>query len=701
MDKPTYARPQGSTSTAMTIRLGRHITSNRKTAFDREWLVTNGIGGYATATIGGARTRRYHGLLIAALSEPIARHLLLAALDVWIEVNNRRFPLTTHEWSAGVIFPDGYNHLEAFWLDGSIPVFHWSLGYTTIEQRVWMHHGHNTTYITWRLVRGYAPIKLFIKPLISYRNHHDLTKGGRKINVRGAEATFAGGLSLDVLAAEYLGIQGTKQSPTPFHLHTTGGQFYAVTDWWWDFHLAEEKARGLEEKEDLFQAGTIEVEIAPEQSFGMVASAEHSIPDPPEIALRAEQARQRTILSNTSFQNAPDWVNQLVLAAEQFVVEDDNTRIKHVITGYPWYGVWGRSTMSSLTGLTTTLNNLDCASKILRGFAQYLDQGMLPNVVNEDGEQRAYNSIDATLWYFVALWAYLREAPDDTDLLHDLYPQLNDIIQWHARGTRYHIAEDETDGLLFGGEEGVQLTWMDVKIENTVITPRIGKDVEVNALWYNALRIMQQFAEHLEKHTDAQIYRDKAARVKSNFVSKFWSEERGYLYDVIDIPGKRPDTSLRPNQLLALSLPYPLIEDVERARKIVDKCGQRLLTTYGLRTLDNEDVQYVGVFRGPQVNRDFALHQGTVWSWLIGPFVSAHLAAYQNPSMARSFLAAFAEHLYDHGVGSISELFEGDPPHEPRGAIASAWGVAEVLRAWREIERFEATQRPKPATEHG
>jgi predicted glycogen debranching enzyme len=676
----------------MTIRLGRHITSNRKTAFDREWLVTNGVGGYASGTLGGARTRRYHGLLVAALSEPIARHLLLAALDVWVEVNNRRFPLTTHEWNAGVIFPDGYNHLETFWLDGTIPVFHWSLGYTSIEQRIWMHHGHNTTYISWRLVRGYAPIKLYVKPLITYRNHHDLTQGNTRFNVRAAAPAFTNGVSLDLLAAEYCGVHGPASAPTPFHLHTTDGYFYSTADWWWNFHLAEEKARALDFQEDLFQAGTIEVELGPGEDFALVASAEHTPPEHPQQAFIAEKARQQSILDSTTFTTPPDWIQQLILAADQFIVEDDNTGIKHVITGYPWYGVWGRSTMSSLTGLTTALNNLDCSAAILRGFAQYLDKGMLPNVVNEDGTQRAYNSIDATLWYFVALWAYFRVAPNDSQLLRELYPQLKDVLDWHTRGTRYHIAEDESDGLLFGGEEGVQLTWMDVKIENTVITPRIGKDVEVNALWYNALRIMQQFAERLEKHNDALFYREKAARVKSNFSHKFWSEQRGYLYDVIDIPGKRPDTSLRPNQLLALSLPYPLIDDHERGQKIVDKCGQRLLTTYGLRTLDNDDVQYVGVFEGPQVNRDFALHQGTVWSWLIGPFVSAHLRVYQDPALARSFLEPFSEHLYAHGIGSISELFEGDPPHEPRGAIASAWGVAEILRVWHEIERSEADQ---------
>lgn len=681
--------------TLMSIRLGRHITSNRKTAFNREWLVTNGIGGYATATLGGARTRRYHGLLIAALSEPITRHLLLADLDVWIEVNNRRFPLTTHEWNAGVIFPDGYNHLEAFWLDGSIPVFHWSLGYTTIEQRIWMAHGHNTTYITWRLVRGYEPIKLYIKPLVTYRNHHDLTKGGRHINVRTAHAVFTGGLSLDLLPDTYLGINGPGQSPVPFYLHTTHGRFHTTADWWWEFHLSEEKARSLDHQEDLFQAGTIEVDLGVDETLALVATSEPMPPTPHHDALTQEKARQQAILNNTRFISRPDWIATLVLASDQFIVEDDNTNIKHIITGYPWYGVWGRSTMSSLTGLTTTLNNLDCTAEILRGFAQYLDKGMLPNVVNEDSVQRAYNSIDATLWYFVALWAYLRAAPNDLALLHDLYPQLREIVDWYSRGTRYHIAEDKSDGLLFGGEEGVQLTWMDVKIENTVITPRIGKDVEVNALWYNALRIMQHFSELLDKDNDAKQYREHAARVKSNFAQKFWAEDRGYLYDVIDIPGKRPDTSLRPNQLLALSLPYPVIDDPRKARQIVDICGRRLLTTYGLRTLDNDDVQYVGIYQGPQVNRDFALHQGTVWSWLIGPFISAHLSVYKDPKMARTFLVPFAEHLFDHGVGSVSELFEGNAPHEPRGAIASAWGVAELLRVWGEIERYEAEETSK------
>ena len=674
----------------MTIRLGRHISSNRRTAFDREWLVTNGVGGYATGTIGGARTRRYHGLLIAAISDPVARHLLLADVDVWLEVKNKRFPITTHEWKAGVIFPDGYNHLESFWLDGTIPVFRWSMGFSALEQRIWMPHGQNTTYITWSHVQGLDQIKLYVKPLVTFRNHHDLSTGEGKFNVTTSAPMFQHGLSIDLLASQYLGDEGPKSVPTPFQIHTNKGVFYTSSDWWYDFHLSEEKARGLEFQENLFQMGTIEVDLQPGETFSLITSAEFDKPAPWQETLATEQQRQQSLIAAATFKNQPAWIDQLVLAADQFIVRDDNTDILHIITGYPWYGVWGRSTMSSLTGLTATIGQYAHGAAVLRGFAEYLDQGMLPNIISDHGGQRAYNSIDATLWYFVAIWAYLRDVPDDLDLLRDLYPQLGDIINWYARGTRYNIAEDETDGLLFGGEEGVQLTWMDVKVDNTVVTPRTGKDVEVNALWYNALRIMQDFANRLGIAVDERMYEVKASRVKNSFTEKFWSAAYGYLYDVIDIPGERPDSSLRPNQLLALSLPYPLIEDKAKAKAIVDTCARRLLTTYGLRTLDPDDVQYVGKYQGPQVQRDYALHQGTVWSWLIGPFISAHLAVYEDVKAARQFLDPFIDHLYAHGVGSISELYEGNPPHEPCGAIASAWGVAEILRAWQEIERYEA-----------
>lgn len=676
--------------TLMSIRLGRHITSNRKFAFEREWLVTNGIGGYAMGTIGGARTRRYHGLLVAALSEPIQRHLLLAALDVWVAIEDRRIPLTTAEWSAGVIFPDGYHHLEAFWLERGIPVFRWGLGLTCIEQRIWMQHEQNTTYITWHYERGRGPITLFLKPLVTYRSHHDLSKGGRMMTVTSNTiAPWPGGLQLNVLPDKYLGQDTITTPPQPFHIYSDRGLFYTTSDWWWNFHLAEEKSRGLPFQEDLFQVGTIEVELEPGDTCAIAASSETMSPYPALEALQMERERQRKIIATADIQQKPEWIQQTLLAADQFLVHDRNDETPHIISGYPWYGVWGRSTMSSLTGLTATLGRSAEAEAILRSFGKYLDRGMLPNVVADHTGDLAYNSIDATLWYFIAVWRYLQDNPQDNKLREDLYPLLVDILEWHSKGTRYQIAEDPEDNLLYGGEEGMQLTWMDVKINDYVVTPRTGKDVEVNALWYNALRVMQHLAGQLGHKKKAKAYQNKADHVQQNFQAKFWAPDYGYLYDVIDIPDSGNDPSLRPNQLLAISLPFPVIEDQNQQQQIVDVCARHLLTSFGLRTLSQDHIQYVGSYQGPQFQRDNALHQGTVWAWLIGPFVSAHLQAYGDVETAMSFLRPFEDELFTRGIGSISEIFDGNVPHHAKGAPAFAWSVAEVLHAWRELERYE------------
>jgi len=348
-----------------------------------------------------------------------------------------------------------------------------------------------------------------------------------------------------------------------------------------------------------------------------------------------------------------------------------------VIAGYPWFGDWGRDTMISLPGLTLVTGRPDVAARILRTFARFVDQGMLPNRFPEVGEIPEYNTADATLWYFEAIRAYHAATGDDV-LLRDLFPVLQEIIEWHRRGTRYHIHVDPADGLLYAGEVGVQLTWMDAKVGDWVVTPRIGKPVEINALWYNSLCSAAHFARRLGKPADR--YEALAEQTHAGF-ARFWNEVAGYCYDVIDGPGG-DDLALRPNQLLAVSLPHsPLSPEQQRA--VVNVCARHLLTSHGLRSLSPDDQAYIGHYGGDQRRRDGAYHQGTVWSWLIGPFVSAHLRVYHDPALAQSYLLPLARHLAGHGIGSISEVFDGDPPFTPRGCIAQAWGVAELLRAWQ------------------
>jgi predicted glycogen debranching enzyme len=380
------------------------------------------------------------------------------------------------------------------------------------------------------------------------------------------------------------------------------------------------------------------------------------------------------------------YVRHLALAADQFIVRrpsPDDPEGRSVIAGYPWFGDWGRDTMISLPGLTLATGRAEVARSILRTFARFVDQGMLPNRFPDAGETPEYNTVDATLWYFEALRAYHTAAGDEV-LLRDLWPTLQEIIAWHQRGTRYHIRVDPADGLLYAGEPGVQLTWMDAKVGDWVVTPRMGKPVEVNALWYNALRIMADFACRLDQPADD--YQAGAEKTLAGF-ARFWNETAGYCFDVLDGPDGH-EATLRPNQILAVSLPYsPLTTRQQQA--VVDVCARHLLTPHGLRSLAPGDPAYVGHYGGGPRQRDAAYHQGTVWAWLMGPFISAHLRVYQNPALARSYLLPLLRSLASNCVGSISEIFEGDPPFLGRGCIAQAWSVAEVLRAWQEISQAE------------
>lgn len=390
-------------------------------------------------------------------------------------------------------------------------------------------------------------------------------------------------------------------------------------------------------------------------------------------------------------------MRHLALAADQFIVErslDDDTPGATIIAGYPWFSDWGRDTMIALPGLTLSTGRPELAAIILRTFARYVDQGMLPNRFPDAGETPEYNTVDATLWYVHAIYQYW-QATGDTGLTKELYPVLVDIIDWHRRGTRYgiHVADD---GLLFSGAPGVQLTWMDAKVGDWVVTPRIGKAVEINALWHNALRVMAGLARHIgQPEAVINHYSEEAERVAETFRQRFWYEAGGYLYDVIDGPdgelgsdGQRRDASLRPNQIFAVSLPFKLLNEAQ-AQAVVDTCARELWTSYGLRSLAATAQAYTGHYGGPPLARDGAYHQGTVWGWLLGPFATAHHRVYGDALQAKAFLAAMADHMAAGCLGSLSEIFNGDPPHSPRGCFAQAWSVAELLRAWRELGNVE------------
>ncbi|NEU79553.1 amylo-alpha-1,6-glucosidase [Nostoc sp. UIC 10630] len=655
----------------MCIEFGREICGNLDTAESREWLVTNGIGGYASGTVAGLLTRRYHGLLVAALKPPLGRTLLLAKLDETILYDNRSYSLDTNRWADGTVSPHGYQNIERFSLEGTIPLWRFAVADALLEKRVWMQQGVNTTYVQYTLRRATQPLKLTLKAMVNYRDYHsDTQSNGWKMSIEEVEQ--------GICVTAYPGA-------VPMYLLSDGGGRSVADNWYYGFELAVERYRGLRDKEDHLHAATFEVTLNPGEAIAFIASTEKQANLNAEAALKLRRAQEQKLTGiwktnqPLKTKESPIWIKQLILAADQFIVDrpmPEDPYGKTIIAGYHWFSDWGRDTMISLPGLTISTGRPEVARSILRTFARYVDQGMLPNRFPDAGDQPEYNTVDATLWYFEAVRAYYSATDDDT-LLGELFPILADIIDWHCRGTRYNIHLDAADGLLYAGVAGVQLTWMDAKVDDWVVTPRIGKPIEVNALWYNALRTMAKFARHLGK--PHQEYEAMADRAKYRF-SRFWNEEAGYCYDVLDSPDG-DDAALRPNQIFAVSLPESPLT-LAQQKSVVEVCGRSLLTSHGLRSLAPDHPQHQGKYGGNQYQRDGAYHQGTVWGWLLGPFVLAHLRVYKNPEQARQFLEPIANHLTAHGLGSLSEIFDGDAPMTPRGCIAQAWTVAEVLRAW-------------------
>ena len=644
------------------LDFGREVLGDLATAERREWLVTNGLGGYASGTLAGVPTRRYHGLLVAALQPPLGRTLLLTKIDETAYYAGHRFPLFANRWAGGLVEPEGFRHLERFRLEGTTPVWTFACADALLEKRVWMQPGANTTYIQYSLRRASGQLDLDLKAMVNYRDHHANTRAG---DWRMQIAPVPRGLQVSAFVGA-----------VPFYLLSDRAEAMLRHEWYKGYYLRLEGERGLDQWDDNLHAGQFRATLRSGESLTFVATTEPEVSLDGASAYHERQAYDQGLLVHASVADAEEAIKQLVLAADQFVAKrplSGDPEGLTVIAGYHWFGDWGRDTMISLPGLTLSTGRYGEAARILRTFARFVDRGMLPNRFPDGGEPPEYNSVDAALWYVEATRAYF-EATGDEALLRDLYPVLAGIVEWYRRGTRYGIRVDPVDGLLFAGEPGVQLTWMDVKIGDWVVTPRTGKPVEVNALWYNALRAMVGFSHQLGLSDSP--FDGLAARALGGF-ARFWNEADGYCYDVLDGPTGN-DRSLRPNQLLAVSLPHSPL-DSRQQRSVVDACARHLLASHGLRSLAPGEASYVGLYGGDQRQRDAAYHQGTVWAWLIGPFVTAHLRVYRDPEQARSFLRPLIHHLADHGVGSVSEIFDGDPPFTPRGCIAQAWSIAQVL----------------------
>jgi predicted glycogen debranching enzyme len=669
-----------------------------------EWLVTNGLGGYASSTMAGVITRRYHGMLVAALPNPLGRMVMLNHLGESLTIGDKTTLLNAEEKVAGKIDPAVAMRVADVRLEAGLPVWEYEWQGLRLERRILMPHRQNTVHVSYRILDGPDSATLRLRPAVHFRGYEDPVNTSRHApSVKDYQMMSSAGIH------EICVMEGDLP---PLRLKITGSdaqQFIADEKRSDELLYPVEESRGYEFTGTLWTPGHFQVEIKRGSCVTLIASVEAKdvmLALSPEDATQCELERRRRLVASAVPQAQDATGAELVLAADQFIITPagriaDATRaaamgneIRTVIAGYHWFTDWGRDTMISLEGLTLETGRQREAAFILRTFAHYVRDGLIPNMFPDGSNTGLYHTADASLWYFHAVEAYLRASGDQTTLLHIL-PVLSSIVDAHMRGTKFGIHVDHSDGLLCQGAEGYQLTWMDAKVDGWVVTPRRGKAVEINALWYNALRLLQGWLSDARGNGAADSIRSAADRVYESFNKRFWMPDRGYLYDVID--GEGGDSTLcRPNQLLAISLDHAVL-DREHWKSVIDVAQKRLLTPVGLRSLAPGEPDYKRQYFGDLRARDAAYHQGTVWGWLIGPFVDAWLKLHPGDRAgARKFLQGCVGALDEFGFGTIAEIFDAEAPFTPRGCIAQAWSVAEVLRCW--VKTAPEATPPAPST---
>lgn len=649
------------------MEFGKECWRNYEQGITREWLLTNGIGGFASSSVTGTNTRRYHGLLVASLRPPVERHLILSKIDETLYIGNNVHELYSHE--AGGSIMNGFKYEQRFVLD-PLPVFTYSIEDVLIEKTICMVCGENTTIILYRIKNGGSSIKLRLTPLVNFRDYHHTSS---RWHMQFTQQP-----------------QDNSTSIKPYGLNTdikiscNDGVFHALEDgWFYNMNYALERERGLDAAEDHYIPGSFEVEVDrwEEKYVTVTATVEKDInyKDGREI-IEDEKNRLNKLVKNAGYKD--EFAAALVVAADQFIVHRQSTDAKTVIAGYPWFTDWGRDTMIAVSGLTLASKRFDDAQQILYTFSKYVKYGLVPNVFPDEGQEPSYNSVDAALWYFEAVAGFVRYAGRYDFVKEKLYPSIKQIVDSFIEGTLFGIRMEE-DCLITSGDEGTQLTWMDAKVGSWVVTPRQGKAVEINALWYNALVVMAQLAERFGY--DGSCYLKTSEIVKESFEKCFWNEKKQCLYDVVR--DDFHDDKIRPNQILAVSLSNPVLDDI-KARLVVETVWKKLYTAYGLRSLSQDDPDYKGIYVGDQCARDGAYHQGTVWAWLMGPFITAFARTFKGEEWfedtLEKFFLPFRDHLRDACLGNISEIFDGDEPLRPRGCFAQAWSVGEILRAYTE-----------------
>ena len=671
------------------ISLNREMLCRFEDAIQKEWIITNGLGGYASSTVLGVNTRKYHGLLVAALRPPRDRRVFLVKLDEDIIIENNVCRLGANEFQNG-FFPQGYSFLKEFSVS-PFPKYVYTVQSLEVQKTIFMPHGKNAVIAMYNIANSNsAEVKVQVFPIINGRHFHSVTDRSK-------------------VPMEFVQKQGDKTTEMSLSttqpvmtMAATRGHYFAKENWIDKMYLREEASRGESCFDDCYQPGFFEVSLGPNgnASFAVTAVAGENEGNAREVLTQlpsttigikalfeAEVKRNENLLEDFYASHrgiaSSDWLCWLALATNTFVVDGASDEEKAVIAGYHWFEAWGRDTFISLPGLLLVNGRFEDARKIFLAFKKHCRRGLIPNFLPDRTEQPVYNTVDATLWYVNAVLQYLKYTRDFKFVQEQLWETLKTIVENHVEGTDFSIHLD-TDGLL---SHGPQLTWVDSSVDGKPVNPRAGKAVEVQALWYNALKVAELLATKFKEKSGAEKYGSMAEETRKSFAEKFWNSERNCIFDVVD-EGNR-DGSLRPNQILAAALDFIMLDNA-RNEKVVDVVQRELLTPCGLGTLTRNDPRYVGVYAGDRASRDRAYHNGTVWPWLLGPFTTAFLrtkdySEFMREFAFRNFLAPlFTRQIFEGGLGTLGEIFDGDPPHVPRGCIAQAWSVAEPLRAYVE-----------------
>jgi predicted glycogen debranching enzyme len=662
--------------------------SEQEALIKNEWLVTNGLGSYATGTIAGVPTRRFHSFLTVAHPDPLGRYVMLNQLSELV-----RFPdgsiqkIGGIEWASKDMELYGMSSLREFRVDCGMPVWRYELADHVIEKWILMPYMSNTVHIGYRLVSGTGPVRLKIRVAVHFRPHNAALDQGLPADCYDLQASSVGRLE----------IHGVSIPPLRLYMDGDSSAFTIEPKRFTDILYRIEQQRGYGAQGDLWSPGYFRVDLIEGKDVTFIASAENwdsILALSPQDVFKAEVERRQRLLATAAPQLQQGLAKQLVLAADQFIVAPtkrvvETTRIRAsggdvrtVIAGYHWFTDWGRDTMISLEGLTLLVGRHVEAGHILRTFAYHLRDGLIPNMFPEGESEGVYYTADATLWFFHALDRYM-EITGDKDIFKELLNKLLDIIDHHLQGTRFGIHCDPADSLLVQGDPRYALTWMDARMDDWVVTPRRGKAVEINALWYNALRVMEKYMKEESQLARAREIAKIADATRLSFNQRFWNAQAGYLYDVVDGENGKDDPACRPNQLFAISLPHPVL-DQQYWQPVLQCVKERLLTPVGLRTLSSDHPDYKKDYHGDLRTRDAAYHQGTVWPWLLGPYIDAWSRVHpEQRKGAREYLGQLLErHLHEACIGSISEIFDAEGLFIPRGCIAQAWSVAEIIRVW-------------------